>query len=697
LAQIFLSYSREDLPRVKPLVHALETEGYSVWWDRELVPGENFESTIDREILEAQCVIAVWTARSVQSQWVRNEALEGMDRGILVPITLDDVRLPVAFKQVQAASLVGWPEEINREEYQRLLTVIDNTLHLGTAGEPHEPKGLDELESNERKKRYRKRNWLVPVLLVLLVAALFLRLSPEDNPSASAPEPDPKVLIGEFVSESGEEANIYADSLGAELITHFGELDGINPVPTSGSWQQSVSRIASGVFSSTAVYGLSGRVALEGEDLAVAVTLTDLKDDALVWEGEYLEPEEDILELQRTIALDVYNRLQSRANLPKGSASIAKRTIAPAAYRIYLRGMDKLRRGESFDIDEAITLFNQALEQEPQFSEALAATCRAFIERYWYTRSNEDFEKGKAQCKKAQELEPDNSSVQLGLGEIAVVSGELSKAEYHYGKSIELDPGNVDAIMGLARVAAERGDIQSAEALYIEATERKPTYWRTHNKLGTFYYIQGLYGRATEAYLRFAQLAPTNANAFSNLGAARFSAGDFEGAIEAWADANEASPLSTSYTNTGVALYHMGRMDEAIQNFETALKMEPEDHFLWGNLGDALRVANTSHDYTLETYSQARELALADLDVNDKDFDTLARMAVYSAYLGDPSAAKDYATKAERIAGDNFYVLYDLGVAHMILGDSESREQYVERALALGFPKVLYETDPQFR
>ena len=30
--------------------------------------------------------LAVWTERSVKSQWVKNEALEGMDRGILVPI-----------------------------------------------------------------------------------------------------------------------------------------------------------------------------------------------------------------------------------------------------------------------------------------------------------------------------------------------------------------------------------------------------------------------------------------------------------------------------------------------------------------------------------------------------------------------------------------------------------------------------------
>ena len=83
---------------------SLEAEGYSVWWDRALQPGESFEATIDREIQAAQCVVVVWSFSSVNSQWVKNEALEGLDRDILIPISLDDIRLPVAFKQQHCAN-----------------------------------------------------------------------------------------------------------------------------------------------------------------------------------------------------------------------------------------------------------------------------------------------------------------------------------------------------------------------------------------------------------------------------------------------------------------------------------------------------------------------------------------------------------------------------------------------------------------
>ncbi len=43
MADIFLSYSSKDKDRVRPLVLALEREGWSVWWDRKTLAGESFD------------------------------------------------------------------------------------------------------------------------------------------------------------------------------------------------------------------------------------------------------------------------------------------------------------------------------------------------------------------------------------------------------------------------------------------------------------------------------------------------------------------------------------------------------------------------------------------------------------------------------------------------------------------------------
>ena len=89
LADIFVSYSRQDKGLVAPLVAALEKQGWSVWWDPEITPGEEFDALISRELERARALVVVWTPRSVESRWVRGEARDAADRGVLVPVRFD--------------------------------------------------------------------------------------------------------------------------------------------------------------------------------------------------------------------------------------------------------------------------------------------------------------------------------------------------------------------------------------------------------------------------------------------------------------------------------------------------------------------------------------------------------------------------------------------------------------------------------
>ena len=50
MADIFLSYASDDRERIAPLVAALERQGWSVWWDRSIPPGRNFDEVLEEEI-----------------------------------------------------------------------------------------------------------------------------------------------------------------------------------------------------------------------------------------------------------------------------------------------------------------------------------------------------------------------------------------------------------------------------------------------------------------------------------------------------------------------------------------------------------------------------------------------------------------------------------------------------------------------
>ncbi len=129
MADIFISYASTDLPRIKPLVDALVQRGWSVWWDRTILPGETWDEVIDAALNAARCVIVLWSRDSVRSQWVRTEAEEGQRRGLLVPALLDDVdAIPLAFRRIQAAKLAVWSGALPNAEFDKLVRAVSKVL-----------------------------------------------------------------------------------------------------------------------------------------------------------------------------------------------------------------------------------------------------------------------------------------------------------------------------------------------------------------------------------------------------------------------------------------------------------------------------------------------------------------------------------------------------------------------------------------
>ena len=108
MADVFISYAREDRPFAARLAHALESGGRSVWWDREILPGRDFAELISTELAQAKAVVVVWSAVSSRSGWVRDEAHEGLERGVLVPVLSGVTEPPIGYRSIHSVDLTGW-------------------------------------------------------------------------------------------------------------------------------------------------------------------------------------------------------------------------------------------------------------------------------------------------------------------------------------------------------------------------------------------------------------------------------------------------------------------------------------------------------------------------------------------------------------------------------------------------------------
>ncbi len=137
---IFLSYKREDRQRARIIAEALEQHGYSVWWDRKITPGKTFDQVIEEKLNAAKCVIVLWSHQSVLSDWVKEEANEGLQRRILVPILIDDVKIPLGFRRIQAARLIGWQGKLPDPEFDIVLEAVSGILGSPVEAEEEEIK-----------------------------------------------------------------------------------------------------------------------------------------------------------------------------------------------------------------------------------------------------------------------------------------------------------------------------------------------------------------------------------------------------------------------------------------------------------------------------------------------------------------------------------------------------------------------------
>lgn len=105
MQDIFISYARQDEAQAERLAIALQSEGWTVFWDRKLVAGEHWSETLEEALRAAKAVVVLWSSSSIHSTWVRAEATEALSQRKLLPIRIEPITIPLPFGQIQTIDL----------------------------------------------------------------------------------------------------------------------------------------------------------------------------------------------------------------------------------------------------------------------------------------------------------------------------------------------------------------------------------------------------------------------------------------------------------------------------------------------------------------------------------------------------------------------------------------------------------------
>lgn len=329
MASVFLSYSRDDIERIRVLAAALGEAGHDVWWDRRIAGGEEFSGIIEQALESAEAIVVVWTSASVKSAWVRDEAGAGRDSRRLVPVTFDDCKPPLGFRQYQTIDLSKWNGRPASNSLDPLLEAIDKV-----SGREH---GAPPESATRRSWPRPTLSWqgvaaaaAAFVILVLLGTGgvIYTRMA-ESGPIS------PKIALGGFALVSPDLPKQLPRSISQEVLAAFGAENAVVVVTDpAGS-------------SKSAPFLMDGSIGKEGPTVRYTVNLTDSRSGILLWSEAFDRDSADML-APRQVAVEASQVV--RCGL--WGAAAYKRQMSDDALSLYLKWCNEHWSGSGDDAAE---------------------------------------------------------------------------------------------------------------------------------------------------------------------------------------------------------------------------------------------------------------------------------------------------------------------------------------------------------
>ena len=148
MADIFISYMSERRAAAEHFAEVLKRHGYTVWFDYELVKGEDFAAQIERHIRDARALVALWCSFSIFSRRVREEVRLARHLGILVPVKLEPCEIPFGFRLAGTINLSAWDGDPRGTALDPLFAALQKRIGRDTVPDR---KALIEYEATWRR------------------------------------------------------------------------------------------------------------------------------------------------------------------------------------------------------------------------------------------------------------------------------------------------------------------------------------------------------------------------------------------------------------------------------------------------------------------------------------------------------------------------------------------------------------------
>jgi len=553
--------------------------------------------------------------------------------------------------------------------------------------------------------RPRLRRWwptaLTVVLLASLIGAGIFVLEKFRRHNAAVAVPD-RVVLGVLppVPNGDASQSAFESGLADTLNSRLSDLSAHHPlavIPMSVTLDKHVASVDAARQQLGVNLVLVLSVQRAGDQARVNYALVDARSRQQVRSGTITASAGDPFALQDRVFESVAAAMEIQLAPRERQPSTPYGTTQPAAYDFYIQGRGYLQNYVLLEnVEDAITLFHRALEKDPAYAAAQAGLGEAYFRKYQLTHTEHWARAAIENCQNAAEREPGIPEAHSCLGWVFDAQGDYERAAEQYRRMVEIEPTSDDAYGGLAAAYERLGRLADAEQLYKQAISLRPGYWATYNWLGLFYMRHARYEDATSMFSQVVSLAPDSFTGYYNLGGVRILQGQYANAIPLLQKSLEIRPTGDARSNLGTAYFQMRRYADSASNFEEAVKLDPQNFILWGNLGDAYYWAPGRRSDAAAAYSTAIRLGEEKLGLNPNDARLRSSLAMYHAMRGERKAALDNLDASLRRLPTSPDLLFNAAITYQQLGDSQRALNALAKAVSLGFSPELLRDTPNF-
>jgi serine/threonine-protein kinase len=176
MPDLFLSYARDDQTIAQRFAEGFKREGFDVWWDQALNPGEAFDQVTEEALAGAGAVVVLWSRTSVSSRWVRAEATQANASKRLLPVMIEPCTRPIMFELTHTAELSQWKGNRDDPAWQAFVAGVRRFLQRRAQGDSADLPALLTEPVPRPRPSLRERAAAIGAALRLAVARVGLLL-----------------------------------------------------------------------------------------------------------------------------------------------------------------------------------------------------------------------------------------------------------------------------------------------------------------------------------------------------------------------------------------------------------------------------------------------------------------------------------------------------------------------------------------